>query len=77
MTKNDLIVENWNLKHPTTIRVRFWTGAREAKGRIGNTFSPAQLLSGHTPVVYVRDLEGKNWGAIALTHVEPVGQALA
>jgi hypothetical protein len=70
MTKKELLVENWNLKHPGEVRVRFWMGAREGEGRIGKTWSEAQLLSGHTPVVYVRDLDGKNHGAVALTHIE-------
>jgi hypothetical protein len=76
MTKNELIVEIWNLKHPYPTPIRFWKGAREGEGVRGNTYSPADVLSGHTPVVYVRDLEGKNHGAIALTHVEVVDVGL-
>jgi hypothetical protein len=55
------------------VRVRFWTGLKEGDGVLGNTWSPAELLGGHTPVVYVRELSGKNRGAIALTHVELAG----
>jgi hypothetical protein len=72
MTKNELMVENWNLKtNSQPIEVRFWTGAREGEGRLGKTWTPAQMMSG-TAVVYIRDSQGKNVGAVALSHVEAI-----
>lgn len=70
MTKKELLVENFNLRHSLNTRVRFWTGAREGEGRFGYTWTKAQLLGGHTPVVYVHDSAGKNHGCVALTHIE-------
>lgn len=68
-----LVVENWNLKHPEPpVKVRFWTGVREGEGRIGNAYTEAMILGGHTPVVYIRDLEGKNIGSVSLSHVEAI-----
>lgn len=70
-TKNELMVENWNLRFPNPpVKVRFWKGAREGVPRLGEAWTEAQLLGGHTPVVYVR-----GHGAIALSHVEPFEKA--
>ena len=45
--------------------IHVWTGPREGKPVERTIRFPAQVLSGHTPVVYV---EGGG-GCIALTHV--------
>ena len=74
--QNLLVIENWNLKHQIGQPVRFWTGPREGEGKTGKTWSEAQLLSGHTPVVFIRDETGKNIGCVALTHVEAVISAV-
>ena len=47
---------------------RYWTGEREGEGKIAATRSEAQMLSGHTAVVW---LEGVS-GCVALSHVEAV-----
>jgi len=65
-------VRHWNGNYPAGTAIRFWTGKREGEGRTGRTYSAAERLGGHTPVVYVRDDEGRNCGAIALSHVEPI-----
>lgn len=70
-SRNELMVDNWNLRFPSTpVRVRFWKGLRLGEPREGETWTEAQLLGGHTPVVYI-----KGHGAIALTHVEPITEA--
>lgn len=69
-TKKELIVENWNLKHPVGTKVRFWTFLREGEGKHGVTWTAASMLGDHTPCVYIRDCSGKNVGAVALTHVK-------
>lgn len=72
---NELLVENWNLKHPEVpLRVRFWTGAREGEGRIGTAYTHATILSGHTPGIYIRDANDRNVGFVALSHVEAIDE---
>lgn len=60
--------ENWNRQHPVGTSVRYWTGAKEGPGKLSTTRAPAELLSGHTAVVWI---EGEA-GCVALSHVEPV-----
>jgi hypothetical protein len=64
--ENRLAVETFNRTTPIGSPVRYWTGARVGGGRVSVTRSEAQILSGHTPVVWV---EGHS-GCIALTHVD-------
>jgi hypothetical protein len=62
-----LEVENFNLKHPVGTLVRYWRG--EHAGRPsgeGPTTHAADLLGGHTPVVWIAGCSG----CIALSHVE-------
>ncbi|MDH6460150.1 hypothetical protein M2302_000301 [Micromonospora sp. A200] len=61
-------VELFNAAHPIGTTVRYWKGVREGDGKTSTTRTEAQLLSGHTAVVW---LEGVS-GCIALTHIEPV-----
>ncbi len=69
MTKvNDQKVEKFNATCPVGTDVRFWPGAREGDGIASKTRSEAQVLSGHTPVVWVENYAG----CIALTHVKVV-----
>ncbi len=60
-------VAEWNAAHPVGTPVRYWTGLRKGDGVASVTRTEAQLLGGHTPVVWV---EGEG-ACIALTHVEP------
>lgn len=60
--------KSWNAAWPEGTPVRFWTGARDGDGETGRTRTPAQVLGGHTAVVWVT---GES-SCIALTHVEPV-----
>lgn len=57
----------WNSAHPVGTRVVYWPGLRKGKGVTSSTRTPAQVLGGHTAVVW---LEGRG-DCIALTHVEP------
>lgn len=61
---------DFNDTHPIGTPVRYWKGAREGDGRTARTRTAAQLLGGHTAVVW---LDGVS-GCIALTHVEPIGE---
>jgi hypothetical protein len=63
-------VRQFNEYHPVGTEVRYWTGPREGEpsGR-GPTRSPAELLGGHTPVVWVVG----HPACIALSHVDVVG----
>lgn len=61
-------VDRFNAKWPVGTKVRYWTGLHEGPGKEGVTRSRAELLSGHTAVVWI---EGAS-GCVALTHVEVV-----
>ena len=60
-------VDAFNERYPVGTPVRYWTMLREGPGKTGETRSTAQVLSGHTAVVWVTGQPG----CIALTHVEP------
>jgi hypothetical protein len=61
--------EAFNAAHPVGSTIRVWPGERRGDPVEVEVRYPAQVLSGHTPVVYVTG----GHGCIALTHVE--GQA--
>ncbi|HEV7674461.1 MAG TPA: hypothetical protein VGQ12_08020 [Candidatus Angelobacter sp.] len=65
--RKQLIVENFNLKYPVGTRVLYRCGMRDGKPSEGKTCGLAEVMGGHTPVVFVEGV-----GAIALTHVEIV-----
>ena len=65
------IAERFNKNCPVGTKVRFWRGVREGEGQCGTVRFPAEVLSGHTPVVWVVETTG----CIALTHVEKVDDA--
>jgi len=44
--------------------VLYWSGPKEGDGKRGVVSYPAQVMGGHSPVVYIK---GK--GAILLTHI--------
>jgi len=46
--------------------VRYWTGAREGDGQLGTTRTGAQVLGGHTAVLWVHE----HSACIALTHIQ-------
>ncbi|MGW1059330.1 hypothetical protein [Micromonospora rubida] len=58
----------FNDASPIGTPVRYWRGARDGDGRTARTRTAAQLLGGHTAVVW---LDGVS-GCIALTHVQPI-----
>lgn len=64
------VVIEFNRDHMIGTHVQYWTGVREGRGKFSTTRSVAELLSGHTPVVWVAG----HAACIALTHVEPVPQ---
>lgn len=60
-------VDDWNRNHPIGTRVCYWRGVRDSgPGREGKTESMAELLGGHTAVVWISGVAG----CIALSHVE-------
>jgi hypothetical protein len=64
-------VDAWNAQVPVGTPVRYWTFTRDYEGATGHTRTPAQLLSGHTPVVWVTG----HGACIALTHVDPIDES--
>lgn len=62
------VVIDFNRDHMIGAHVQYWTGVREGRGKFSTTRSAAELLGGHTPVVWV----ASHAACIALTHVEPV-----
>jgi hypothetical protein len=56
-------VEEWNARYPIGTRVKF------TDGRIFHTSTKAQVLSGHTAVVWVEERSG----CYALDALEPEG----
>ncbi|BAL87339.1 hypothetical protein AMIS_21190 [Actinoplanes missouriensis 431] len=66
--KNDrerIRVGHFNDAVPVGTPVRYWTGVRQGEGKVSRTRTPAELLSGHTAVVWV---EGEG-SCIALSHI--------
>lgn len=63
------LAHKWNQRFPVGIQVRYWTFDRHGIGKTSRTRTPAQVLSGHTAVVWLEDEPG----CVALSHVEPVG----
>lgn len=59
----------WNARYPVGTPVRYWTGLREGPGKTGETRAAAEVLKGHTAVVWVTGLAG----CVALSHVEVRG----
>lgn len=55
--------------------VRFWTGLREGEGRTGKLSYEGVYTIGGTPCVYIGPVDGRAVGAVALTHVEKIGEA--
>jgi hypothetical protein len=62
------IVDAFNAKNPVGTPVRYWTGLKEGPGKESKTRSRAEILSGHTPVVWVENESG----CICLTHVQVI-----
>lgn len=59
----------WNAKHPVGTLVRYWRGVRgDGHDETGETRSPAQVLAGHSAVVWIYGCSG----SIRLTHVEAI-----
>ncbi len=62
-------VEIFNERHPVGTPVRFWPGVKVGEGILSKVRAQAEILSGHTPVVWVEGCAG----CIALTHIEIAG----
>lgn len=60
-------VDEFNLNFSVGTEVQYWTGIREGEGKKGVTRSAAELLQGHTPVVWIEGCSG----CVALSHVLP------
>jgi hypothetical protein len=68
MTDSQAAVDIFNRDNMVGTFVQYWTGIREGRGKFSTTRTVAELLSGHTPVVWVAG----EASCVALTHVEPV-----
>lgn len=62
------LAAKFNERFPVGTRVRYWTMDREGVGKESATRSLAEVLSGHTAVVW---LEGVS-GCVSLSHIEPM-----
>ncbi|TMR92587.1 hypothetical protein EJK15_44015 [Nonomuraea basaltis] len=66
------LVEEWNAAYPVGQPVCYWTGFRDGplagEPKFSRTRARAQVLGGHTAVVWM-DGEGS---CIALSHVDPI-----
>jgi hypothetical protein len=61
-------VDAFNAENRVGALVRFWTGEREGDGMVGVTRSDAEVLSGHTGVVWIKGVSG----CVALSHVQAI-----
>lgn len=59
-------VDVFNERFPVGTPVRYWPGARHGKGCESKTRTKAQLLGGHTSVVWVEGFPA----CLALSHIE-------
>ena len=66
MNKERKRADDFNSRYPVGTLVRYWTGLREGEGKTGVTITRAEVLSGHTAVVWIEGCTG----CIALTHVK-------
>lgn len=62
------IIDTFNRDNMIGAFVQYWTGDRVGRGKFSTTRGRADLLGGHTPVVWVAG----EASCIALTHVEPL-----
>ena len=58
----------FNARFPIGTLMFAWTGEKKGPGRVGQVRARAEILSGHTPIVWLAGIRG----CIALSHVEPV-----
>ena len=72
MTRNcpnqQRLVDVWNRDCPVGTPVLYWLGAREGEGKRSKTRSSAELLGGHTAVVWIEGVSG----CVALSHVRNI-----
>lgn len=72
------LADKFNRQFPVGTRVRYWTGAREGMGKVSVTRSEAQVLGGHTAVVWVDGYrDGDPPACIALSHIQPLPEVAA
>jgi hypothetical protein len=64
------LVDQWNAQHPIGTPVEYWTFTREGEGKKSTTRTEAQLLSGHTAVVWMVDEPS----CVSLSHVKALPQ---
>jgi hypothetical protein len=61
------LAAKWNDRFPVGTVVRYWTSTRDGVGKVGKTRSEAEVMGGHTAVVWIEGCSG----CVALTHVQP------
>ncbi len=62
------LAHKFNQSFPIGTTVRYWTGTRDGIGKVSRTKTDAQVIGGHTAVIWLDDESG----CIALSHVEPL-----
>ena len=62
------MVDMFNAAHSVGTRVRYWAGPREGDGTVSTTRSEAEVLGGHTAVVWIVGVRG----CVALSHVQAI-----
>jgi hypothetical protein len=62
------LAHKWNQRFPIGTAVRYWTGTRDGIGKTSITLTKAEVLGGHTAVVW---LDG-HAACVSLSHVEPL-----
>jgi hypothetical protein len=62
------LAAKFNERFPVGTRVRYWTGSRDGIGKVSHTRTEAQVIGGHTAVVWLED----QTGCVALSHIEPL-----
>lgn len=71
---NEDVVREFNARYPIGTPVLYWTGFREGQASgSGRTKTAAEVLSGHTPVVWIDGYRS----CVALSHVQPLEGDLA
>jgi hypothetical protein len=62
------ICDEFNRLYPVGTLCRYWTGERDGEGKTAHTRSVAEVLSGHTAVVWLKGVTG----CVSLTHVQVI-----
>lgn len=57
---------------PAGTAVRFWKGAKDGPGAVGNIVTDFEVMNGHTVVGWIRDVDGNRIHSVAASHIVKV-----